>query len=181
MSTASDHRLQWSYRLAIVVLVAAIVAYAVLMFLFAQRPMDYDDLGLFNPVYMQLHYGHMSYPVHGPGPNFQSMFIHPPIRYLEIATLMRLGLALPYAEGFSIFGLMILIAVVIAASRFDGISKLSLLFGLLAGVIWVAKEFPAEGWIHFVNSTFGVRPDAEVGLMWFLGLVLLQDGTLRRG
>jgi hypothetical protein len=157
----------WVFSAVTAILVASIVVYALAMFLFIPRTSDIDELGLFNPVYMQLHYGHMTYPVYG---HFHSMFVHPPVRYAEIAGLMRLGLPLPYAEGCMVCLLTIAIAFALAFARFADVSKLALLFGFFAGLLWMA---------HVYDRTYSLRPDTQLALAWFLGLVLLQDGYAR--
>ena len=50
----------WVFSAVTAILVASIVVYGLAMFLFIPRTSDIDELGLFNPVYMQLHYGHMT-------------------------------------------------------------------------------------------------------------------------
>jgi hypothetical protein len=154
-------------KLAIGALVVVIALHAIAMLLFLPRVSDIDELGLFNPIYMKLHYGRMTYPVYG---HFQAMFVHPPTRYAEIAAMMRLGLTLPYAEGFMVFVLTIAIAFAISSARFQGLSKLALLFGFFAALTWVTQTD---------DRTYSLRPDTELALAWFLGLVLLQDGLRR--
>ena len=153
--------------IAIYVLAISMVAFAVIMFLAVSRISDIDELGLFNPVYMKIHYGRMTYPVYG---FFQAMFVHPPVRYSEIAAFMRLGLTLPYAEGIMVTLPIIAIAFAIAWGRFDYISKLGLLFGSFAAIVWMTQVY---------DRTYSLRPDTQLALAWFLGLLLLEDGRLR--
>jgi len=153
---------------AIVLLLAfSIVMYSLLTLLFLARGSDIDELGLFNPVYMKLYYGRMTYPIYG---HFNAMFVHPPVRYSEIALLMRLGFSLPYAEGLMVCIIASLIAFVIAFGRFNLPCKLGLFFGVFTALVWMAS-------IH--QRTYGLRPETQIGLAWFLGLILLEDGKAR--
>jgi hypothetical protein len=152
---------------ALGVFVIAVIVYAIAVYLFVPRGSEIDELGLFNPVYMKLHFGRMTYPVYG---HFQAMFVHPPVRYSEVAALMRAGLTLPYAEGFMPCFLTIGIALAIAQARFSRGSKLCLLFGFFAGLVWLTV-------IDEPLTT--LRPDEQLALAWFFGLILLQDAYMR--
>ena len=152
---------------ALAILVTSIVVYALAMYIFVPRGSEIDEMGLFNPVYMKLMYGRMTYPIYG---HFQSMFVHPPVRYSEVAALMRTGFTLPYAEDFMPCLLMIGIALAIAQARLSRGSKLCLLFGYFAAIIWM----------NSIDESFRtLRPDQQLALAWFFALVLLQDGYLR--
>ena len=128
----------WTATLAIYFLVLGIATYALAMFLVVPRSSDIDELGLFNPVYMKLHFGRITYPIYG---HFHAMFVHPPVRYSEIAAFMRLGLTFPYAEGLMVAFLTIAIGLAIAWAGFDYLSKLGLLFGFSSAVIWMAQVY----------------------------------------
>ena len=152
---------------ALAVLVASIIVYALATYFFVPRGSEIDEMGLFNPVYMKLHFGRMTYPIYG---HFQSMFVHPPVRYSEVAALMRAGFTLPYAEEFMPCLLTIGIALAIAQARLSRGSKLCLLFGY----------FAALGWMSSIDDSLRtLRPDQQLALAWFFALVLLQDGYLR--
>ena len=45
---------------------------------------------------MAVHYGRMTYPIRGHPYN---MVVHPPVHYLSIALLMKLGWSLYYAQA----------------------------------------------------------------------------------
>ena len=152
---------------ALSVLVIAIIVYALAMYFFVPRDSEIDEMGLFNPVYMKVNFGRMSYPIYG---FFQSMFVHPPVKYEEVAALMRAGFTLPYAEEFMPCFFTIGIALAIALSRFSRGSKLCLLFGFFAALTWLTS-------IDLGFRT--LRPDQQLALAWFFALVLLQDGYLR--
>lgn len=154
--------------MALVAMNLAIAIYAVAMFLFVPRTSDVDELGLFNPIYMKLTTGHMTYPVYG---YFDSMFVHPPVRYLEIAYLMKAGLTFPYAEGFVVFLLTIAISAAILLGKFDPLSKLSLTFGFSSALLYISTVY---------DKTYNVRPDTQLALAWLLALILLQDGLNRQ-
>ncbi len=154
-------------RIIIYTCAAGLILYALATFCLVPRDSGIDELGLFNPVYMKVHYGRMTYPIYG---HFHAMFVHPPLRYSEIAAFMRLGLPLPYAEGLMITLLTVAIALVIVSARFDYISKLGLLFGFFSALIWMTR---------FYGETLSLRPDTQLAMAWFLGLILLQDGKLR--
>jgi dolichol-phosphate mannosyltransferase len=148
-------------------LAAGLSAYSLCLLLFLPRPLEIDELGLYNPVYMQLRYGRMTYPVH----HFPSaMVVHPPVRYCEVASLMRLGLPLFYAEGLGVCLLGIVGAWVIALARFSLPTKLGLLLGLVSGPLFL---------YGLPHPTYGLRPDTQLALALFLGLVLLEDARLR--
>jgi len=159
--------------LSVYIIAAAIAVFAFAMYFVMPRPSDIDELGLYNPVYMQLHYGHMTYPAYGGG-YFHGMFVHPPVRYLEIAEMMRLGLSLPYAEGLSVFLLTLGIIVSTVRARLDILTKMALLGGYFAALVWTEVEDIATK-----SGAYGLRPDLELALVWFLGLVLLQDAMRR--
>ena len=61
----------------------------VYVFLTYRQPEYIDELGLFNPIYMFLHTGRMTYPIHGEFDRF-TIFIRPCI-ILRFAVLMKLG------------------------------------------------------------------------------------------
>lgn len=152
---------------AVSVLVVVIIVYVLAMYFFVPRGSEIDEMGLFNPVYMKLNYGRMTYPIYG---HFQGMYVHPPVRYSEVAALMRAGFTLPYAEEFIPSLLMIGIALALAQSKLSRGSKLCLLFGFFISVTWMTD---------IDGSLRTLRPDEQLALAWFLALVLLQDGYLR--
>ena len=63
---------------------------------FSDRQGWVDEIGLFNPTYMNVHYGKISYPVHG---YFDSMVVHPPVHYKMIAAFMSRGFTYYYAQA----------------------------------------------------------------------------------
>lgn len=165
--TPADMRVQWLSSGAVGLFVALLITHAVIIV--ARQPIldGVDELGLFNPVYMTLHYGRMTYPIY-----YQPtmMVVHPPVRYSVIAALMKAGVELKTAEGLMVCLLTIAGALVIATGRWDPGLKIALLFGIFAALVFVG---------HTNIRTFGLRPDTELAVAWFVGLMLLEDGRLR--
>src|SRR5712692_9863072 len=135
---------------------------AVLYLAFLDRGIAFDEVGLHNAPYMFLHYGRVTYPIHG---QFDDMVVHPPIHYLGIGLLMKLGLSLFHAAAvtpilcFAVAGLLLLF------SRISFPVKFGLLFGIFLGaLVW--------------NWTFTVRPDLSLALAWIAGLIALETGRL---
>jgi hypothetical protein len=140
----------------------AIVAFLYSFFL--DRPIGADEAGLYNPIYNYLQFGQMAYPAHGVE-HINAMFVHPPVHYLEIALLMKLGLSLFQATGIPLFGLTLFSCVIVCQGKFSAQVKLGLLFGLFStAFIW--------SWI------WSVRPDLHLALAWFAGLVTLESARL---
>jgi hypothetical protein len=156
-----SHALIW---LLILVSAASLLAF----YFYLPRAGGVDEMGLFNPVYMKLHYGRMTYPIH-----YQpdTMVVHPQLRYAEVAALMSMGMSLFHAESFVFTFLAILILLLVGTGKFQPVVKTGLLFGFLAAVTFNAS-------IH-TWSSYGLRPDLQVGAAWFAGLLLLEDGRLR--
>ncbi len=76
---------------AVVLMTATVVFCAAVWAFFVPAHIDIDDIGLFNPVYMYVHYGKFTYPTYGA---FQEMVVHPPTHYLVLAWLTKLGVPL---------------------------------------------------------------------------------------
>jgi len=135
--------------------------------LFTPSPLNVDELGLFNPVYTFLTTGHMTYPIYY---SFDTMVVHPPVHYLELGWLMRLGVGLPYAEALPplVFGLLSL--WLICRSRLPYWAQV----GLLVATFTVATISLPEAYY----SLHGVRPDMHLALAWIAGLVALETARL---
>src|SRR5689334_20475569 len=145
--------------LAVAVLFAAC---ALLYQCFSERLVYFDEVGLYNPVYMYLHYGKMTYPAHE---HPEAMFVHPPVHYLLVATLMRVGLSIFHAAGLISVLLFILLAAFTVFSKFPFTVKAGLLFGMfMGGFIW--------------NEALVLRPDLTLALSWAAGLVALEGARL---
>jgi hypothetical protein len=128
------------------------------------HPVTIDDLGLFNPVYMYVNYGIMTYPAYG---QFHSMYVHPPTHYVVLALLMKAGVPLEYATQIPPFLLVLIGILLIIRSTFPDTVRVSLLFGLFGGSI-----------VPLLGFGFGVRPDLHFAFAFFVGLVALESGRL---
>jgi len=146
-----------------------VVVSALVWAFFIERRIGLDDLGLFNPIYMFVNYGVLTYPTYG---YFHSMIVHPPLHYLVLGLLMKAGIPAHYAQSIPPF-LLILIGVLITVrSKFPEAIKIALLFSLIAGSLipWRA-----------LFGDYGpgvVRPDLHLALAWFVGLIALESGRL---
>jgi len=137
---------------------------------FTTRRGGVDEIGLYNPVYMLLHYGRMTYPIHG---YFDAMFVHPPVHYLVIAGFMKAGLPLFYAEATPLVVTSLAILVLVVRSSFDWPLKCGLILGLYAPVAFFASR--DSQW-----EPFGMRPETQLAMAFLLGLVLLERARLER-
>jgi hypothetical protein len=143
-------------------LAAVLIAYATVYQCFAERITYFDEAGLFNAVYTYLHYGKMTYPVHG---QFDTMFVHPPTQYLLIATLMRLGLSAYHAGGLLSVILFAIFAAIVVSSRFEFPVQIAFLLGVFLGAfVW--------------NEALVLRPDLTLTLAWIAGLAALETARL---
>jgi hypothetical protein len=139
-----------------------LIAYALFYQCFMERAVYFDEVGLHNPVYTYLHYGKMTYPAHG---QFGAMFVHPPVHYLIVATLMRFGLSLFHAAGLVGVVLFAVMALLTVFSRFPLAVKLGLPFGVFLGAfVW--------------NEALSLRPDVTLATSWAAGLVALETARL---
>jgi hypothetical protein len=141
-------------------LILALAAMAWLAFL--DRGITFDEAGLYNPAYMWLHYGRITYPIHG---HFDDMVVHPPTHYLVLAFLMKAGLSLFHAAAIPPIVFFLAAGFMLLLSPFDFPAKVGLLFGTYLGaLVW--------------TSTQTVRPDVSLALAWIAGLIALEAGRL---
>lgn len=139
---------------------------AVICFLIDRHP-AIDELGLYNPAYMFASFGKMTYPIHY---YFDFMTVHPPVHYLEIGWLLKLGFSIYYAEMVVTFLLFFIAIAVIDGSAFSGIVKLAMVWGLFAATVLDHE------WIKYAYS---VRPDLNIAIAGFAGLMCLESARLR--
>jgi hypothetical protein len=158
LDSSRDRTLQILFAICFLLLLAATTLYLA----FLDRSISFDEAGLANPSYMLLHYGRITYPIHG---QFDGLVVHPPTHYLGIALLMNLGLGLFHAAAvmpvlcFAAAGFLLLFSRIAFPARFG------LLFGIYLGaVIW--------------TSTQTVRPDLSLALAWIAGLIALESARL---
>src|SRR5262249_37656107 len=123
----------------------AILAFAVLIAVLAGRIAFFqmhndwiDELGLFNPVYMFVHYGKMTYPVYA---HFDEMVVHPPTHYALIGGLMKLGLNVYFAESIPSYAFTLLILLLVCRGSFPNAIKLGLLLGIFSAVMLLYCNF----------------------------------------
>lgn len=103
------------------------IALLLLAAYFSDRRGGVDEIGLFNPTYVDLHYGKIAYPIYG---DFDTMVVHPPLHYKIIAAFMRCGLTYYYAEATPALLMLLLGIVLVVDSPFPAPVKLGLLCGL---------------------------------------------------
>src|SRR5579863_1749786 len=94
---------------------------------FADHVGGSDELGLYNPTYMDVNYGKATYPIYN---FFHSMPVHPPIHYKGIALFMRAGLTLFYAQATPTVLMFMLCVWLVVRSAFSSPIQIALLFGL---------------------------------------------------
>jgi len=156
--TSSNPSLRWVATFFAVLLTTAAAIYQC----FSERVIYFDEVGLYNPVYMYLHYGKMTFPAHE---HFDAMYIHPPMHYWMIATLMRTGLSVYHAAGLLSVLFFLLFAILVVTSRFPFAIQISFLFGgFLGAFVW--------------NEALVLRPDLVLTLAWLGGLVALETARL---
>jgi hypothetical protein len=154
-------------KLAVLAMASVVSVLLVLAAYFTLRGGSIDEIGLYNPTYMFVHYGQMTYPVHG---FFDAMIVHPPVHYLLIGLLMRLGMTLYYAQATPTLLMALLCVWLIVRSPFTAPVKIGFLYGL-----WVSMA----AFSRFGLELFGMRPEGHLGAAWLAGLVLLESGRLR--
>ena len=124
-----------------------------------------DELTLYNPVYMYLHYGKLTYPVH----HFWDIpvIVHPPFHYQTIAYLVKLGIGFFYAETLPVFFFMLLSLYLLFRSHFSLIIKIGFTFALLSTIM-----------MDEVSLIKSIRADYTLCLVWLAGLLALESGRL---
>jgi hypothetical protein len=142
---------------------AAFLALMAILAFFVPREGGVDELGLFNPVYTELTTHHMTYPVHY---HFDRMVVHPPVHYGEVATLMRTGVPLYYAEALPAFLAAVVLVLVVARSPLEPTFKMAVVLAAAIG------PFERLEW-------FGLRPEGQILFLWLAGLVALEAARLR--
>jgi len=134
---------------------------------FTDRDGAVDEVGLYNPTYMALHYGKTTYPVHG---YFDSTVVHPPVHYYAVAVLMRAGVTLYYAEATPALAMLLFALFLIVRSDLPVSLKLGLSVGLYSPIALLS---------NLRGELFGFRPEMHLGAAWVAGLVALDWGRTR--
>jgi hypothetical protein len=122
-----------------------------------------DEIGLFNPTYMDYTYGRITYPAHS---YFDVMVVHPPVHYKVIAALMRCGLPLYYAQATPVVASLLLALWLVVRSRMSWPLRAGFLFAL-----WLPYAF----FLNFGLELFGMRPEGALGAAWMAGLAALES------
>ncbi|MDP6366914.1 MAG: hypothetical protein QF787_12320 [Nitrospinota bacterium] len=141
-----------------------VVVYA----LFGQRPLDFDEAGIFNAPYMVAEYSKVSYPVWVSRfpESFDTYWFHPPVYYVVLGTVLKF-LSAFYAEGVlpaAIFGLCLYFATTMPAQIHEKYAFVLAAFALV--VLSVETQM----------SHFGARPDMAATLAWLAGLLAMEKG-----
>jgi hypothetical protein len=145
---------------------------------FADRQGGGDEIGLFNPTYMDLNYGKATYPVYN---FYHSMPVHPPVHYKVIAMFMRCGFTLYYAQATPTIMLLLLSVWLIVRGQFPSPVKIGFLFGLCLSYVFFCKariELGANEPVGYGAGMelFGMRPEGELGAAWMAGLLAFESG-----
>ena len=151
---------------AVGALAGLIVALLLLAAYFSDRGGGIDEIGLFNPAYVDLHYGKIAYPIYG---DFGAMVVHPPLHYKIIAAFMRRGLTYYYAEATPALLMLLFGIVLVVCSPFPATAKMALLCGLAAPTAWLGSPG---------LELFGMRPENHLNAAWLAGLIALESGRL---
>ena len=163
--TLSARRLP-EFLLRLALSVAVIIAIA--LWLTALPAGDDDDIGLYNPIYMLLNFGKMTYPVHGFP---QGMFVHPPTHYTEVAAFLWLGFDLRVAAVASIVLALVLLLVLISSARRLTDAEVALI--LVASLVAVALPFS----YLFPSVGISLRPEASALVLFLCGVACLERAT----
>jgi hypothetical protein len=119
-----------------------------------------DDLGLYNPIHMLLTTGRLTYPIYGQP---EGMTVHPPIRYFEIALLMKMGFG-QYARH-------------VVPALLSALATALLIFLRWPAPVKYAACFAAISTFSLVFfSGMTLRPDPDLVIAWIAGLLLLELG-----
>jgi hypothetical protein len=119
-----------------------------------------DDLGLYNPIHMLLTTGQLTYPIHHQP---EGMTVHPPIRYFEIALLMKMGFG-QYARHVVPALLSTLATVLLIFLRWPALVKYAACFAAISTFSLV------------FSAGMTLRPDPDLVIAWIAGLLLLELG-----
>jgi hypothetical protein len=159
-----------------VAIVAALVTVAILLLCFlVPRSPGMEEAGVFNAVYTYAYAGRIAFPVYGRD-FFESFGIQPPPHFAILGYLIRHGFSLYTAEGVAIAASAVTAIVLIVRSMLPTPVKLGFLLGLYGTTVLAVMYLP--------DDAIGVRPELNVSLIWFAGLVALESGRLdgwRRG
>jgi hypothetical protein len=117
---------------------------------------------------MYLHYGVVTYPVHG---QFDTMTVHPPTHYWILGTLMKVGLPPFYAEAVPPLALFLLAIWLILRSEWSIAIKAGLLVGL-------SVPFLSGGGVHPGEFIPRMRPETHFTIAWYAALLSLEGARV---
>ena len=161
----ADPAVVWANRAAFAIPVAVALGagvYAILKLWSLELTPTLDDLGLFNPIYMLLHTGHLTYPIYPVADSAKIAYVHPPGDPIIVALTMWLtGWPAMAAAAATVLLFLLIDFVVISTGRFSPAAKIALIGGTYAGIVLWA--FPTY-----------IRPDLRLAGAWIGGLVALE-------
>ncbi|GAB1489325.1 hypothetical protein MASR2M8_17780 [Opitutaceae bacterium] len=140
----------------------AMFAISAITALFRDRSAAFDEMGLFNPIYLYYQDGVMRYPAHG---HYNNMVVHPPMIYWIIGSLMKVGLNPFHAAALWLTIGTGLIYWHLLRGPFGRVLRLSLGMGVCIAVF-------------FINWVLTLRPDVHLAVYWFAGLLALERARL---
>lgn len=159
----------WARRAAFAIPLAVALGVAVYAFLelwYLELTPTLDDIGLFNPIYMLLHTGHLSYPIYPVADSDKIAYVHPPGDPIIVAFVMWLTSWPAMAAGAATILLFLFLdLVVISTARWSAAAKIAFIGGLYVGIVLWA--FPTY-----------IRPDLRLAGAWIGGLVALESARL---
>ena len=144
----------------------AVAAYAVIQLWFINAQPGLDDQGLFNPIYLFTHTGHITYPIYPFPGSTDAYFVHPPGDAVVVGAFQWVTGWPAMAAGIGSLLLLIFVAVALVVwSPFSPALK----FGFLAGI--------AAGAVAWGGTSF-LRPDDRLAISFIAGLIALESGRL---
>jgi hypothetical protein len=147
--------------------VITLTPFLILTFListFMPRPIYFDELVLLNVPYMISELGSLSYPMHG---DPTSMVVHPPIHYLLIGFLAKLGLSPLLGAGIVTYLAFLIFILMLFFGRYSFNFTISLLISAYT-----------IGWVW--SETYFVRPDLSVTFIFLASALALDTGIRLR-
>ena len=124
------------------------------------RPVYFDELVLLNVPYMISELNSLSYPMHG---DPTSMVVHPPIHYLLIGFLAKLGIAPLAGAGIVTYLAFLIFVSILYFGRYPFNFTISLLISAYT-----------IGWVW--SETYFVRPDLAVTFLFLASALALDTG-----
>ncbi|MBV9947219.1 MAG: hypothetical protein JOZ69_10250, partial [Myxococcales bacterium] len=164
--TANTEPRIWAYGVPAAVAVVAWL-YGLITLWFTDVPPNSDDQGLFNPAYVFLKTWHMAYPIYPAADSNTVMYVHPPVHYAVLATVMRVtGEPVEAAALIIVLFWLGLGLALIVASRLSPAAKLAFIVGSTATIVaWATPGY--------------IRPELDIAGAWLCGIFALEIGRQR--